>query len=406
MKILLISDYYEGNAATYLNSKLKKSYNRSGLLYEENLFWGFVDKYGEKNVKMLSVPTSGTYPTVTKALFIPKFKSSVEGLNYIPFINLLYYRNISRTIHLKKELRVLLKDISPDENIYITAIQLHAPFMEAVKFIKKHHKKTYACINVWDFPDMMNNRNMGLIKSFLKRKNSHSIKGLLSNFDLMFYLCKQMSDKGGEIPFIVHEGIISKEQIDLVNIEKNNCKKDGLFHVVYTGKFTIEDGVMDLVHSIVSINNEQIVLDIAGGGEIADLIIKVSEKCPRIRYHGVLCKSDVLKLQSKADLFVFPRLPEDYTSYSFPSKIIEYALAGAPILCHSLKCFPSDLKDSLIIMERNDNMNLRVEIEKAYKEINDGKYKVNYDEFIMRNMNSYVVADIIESLDAIRRRYD
>lgn len=400
MKILIISDYYEKELAPLFHSKLVQSYNRSGLLYEENIFNSFLELYGPANVKMVCVPTCGTFPNVSKQLFFKKYKSQNNSVIYVNYINLIYYRNVSRYIHLKNYIKHYLKEVEKDEPLYILSIQMHLPFMKIVRFIKKHHKNTYSCLNVWDFPDMMNNRNMGFFKKILKKINTDKVNSYVNDFDLFYYLCDGMKDRINSTNYFVSEGLISNKQINIIKEFKRNRKyKSDEFHIVYTGKLTTIDGVKDLVDAFVQIKDPYLILDIAGGGELADYIKDASKRDQRIIFYGLLEKEEVCKLQSKANLFVFPRLPEDYTNFSFPSKVIEYVIAGAPILSHDLKCFPIDLKNELILIQELNNANLKNDIERAIFKIRDDKFSPNYEKFINNNLSTSVAKRIIEMLN-------
>lgn len=400
VKALIISDYFEPHVENELYSYVKGSYNKSGLIYEENLFKGFVGALGINNVRMLCVPTCGTFPNTSKLLLSPVFSSKNAGLEYVKFCNLLYYRNISRYYHLKKTVDKYLKTISKNDELIVFVIQMHEPFMKIVDYIKRRHVKTRSCLNVWDFPDMMNVMNLRGVKKVLKACNNTRTYKLLNDFDMFFYLCEGMKEKVDIIapnkPYIVHEGIVSKEQWNQYKSNKSNCSKKN-YRIVYTGKLTKKDGVLDLITAVQQIDREDVSLEIAGGGEIYDEMMHLINGDDHIHYHGVLNREDTLKLQLEADLFVVPRLAEDYTGYSFPSKVIEYLLTGKPILVHKLKCFSDALDGVLTYIPEDGNEKLV----KAIVEIIDGHKRVDHNKrelFINHNMNICIANEIIDYL--------
>ena len=135
-------------------------------------------------------------------------------------------------------------------------------------------------------------------------------------------------------------------------------------------------------------------MDIAGGGEIYEEMLQLLGNDNRIHYHGVLKREETLLLQQQADCFVVPRLAENYTSYSFPSKVIEYILTGKPIISHRLKCFGDNLDGVLTYIPEDGNENLSQSITKVLKggiEV-DEKKRLN---FIKRNLNVNVANEII-----------
>ena len=203
----------------------------------------------------------------------------------------------------------------------------------------------------------------------------------------MFYLCEDMKEKVPGKEYIMHEGIYSKEQIKKYKTDLEGEKKH--FRIVYTGKLTIEDGVLDLIDAVKKIQRDNIVLKIAGGGGIESIVKEQIKDDSRIIYYGRLDSDEVRELQKRADLFVVPRLPEDYTRYSFPSKVVEYILTDAPILCHKLDCFGVQLNGVLTYIKEKDNSRLCENIIR----IIDGENEMDLQKrnvFIKRNMNTNI----------------
>ncbi len=400
VKVLIICDYFEPHVEKELYSYVKGSYNKSGLIYEENIFKGFVKIVGEKNVMMLCVPTCGTFPNTSRLFFSKAYKSNDNGIEYVKFFNILYYRNISRYFHLLGSINKYLDTISVNDELIVLVVQMHEPFMKVVKYIKERHPNTKSCLNIWDFPDMMNDSNLVGIKKLLKTVNNKRTYKLLNDFDMFFYLCEGMKEKVEDSapnkPFIVHEGILSEEQLARYS-DKESSKKKEKYKIVYTGKLTKKDGVLDLINAVQRINRKEIELEIAGGGEIYNEMMQLINNDNRIHYHGVLGRTETLHLQQQADCFVVPRLAEKYTGYSFPSKVVEYILTGKPIITHKLKCFGDNLDGVLTYIPEDDNNNLAQSIIGVV----DGSINVDVkkqQEFIERNMNYNIVHEIINTL--------
>lgn len=405
LKTLIISDYFEPHVGNILRNYVKGSYNKSGLVYEDNIFKGFINLLGEGNVKMMCAPTYGTFPNTSRLLCSPAFKSKSTSLEYVRFCNLLYYRNISRYNHLKKSVKRYLKAISNDDELIVLVIQMHEPFMKIVNYIKKRHTNTKSCLNIWDFPDMMNDSNLKGVKKFLKAGNNTRTYKLLNDFDMFFYLCEGMREKVEPVapnkPYIVHEGIISEDQIEQYSMDCS-FSSNKKYRIVYTGKLTKKDGVLDLISAVKQMNRDDIVLDIAGGGEICEEMMWLINGDERIKYHGVLNRNETLMLQKKADCFVVPRLAENYTGYSFPSKVIEYILTGKPIIAHKLKCFDAKLDGILTYIQEDGNENLK----RTIMDVVNGSIEPNVQKrriFVEYNMNIKIANEIINFL-CIKKR--
>lgn len=399
MKFIILSDYFDEKAESYLKSFCKSNYNKSGIFYQHNLFTGFEKTLGEQNVKMYCCPTCGTYPNESRLFWSPAFKSDKESIEYVGFINILYLRNIFRYIGLKKHLKKYLRTLPKDEKVFVLVIQMHHPFMKALRYIRRFFPTAKACINIWDYPNFVDFRNNGSLKNSLRKINFEKTMQMLKDYDLFFYLSEGMEELNeNKNRYIVHEGILSEEQIREYNSIKQSIVHDDRFHIVFTGRLTKPEGVIDLINAVNEIEDDSIVLEIAGGGEEEAEVTRAAEMNKNIIFHGLLSRDKVIELQCRADLFVLPRLPEDYTNYSFPSKLCEYMVAGKPILTRPLKCFDESLRKAFILFEDEDNRRLPEILRKTINDITSEVYKPDYRNFIRKNLNSGIANEIIDFL--------
>ncbi|MCR4617017.1 MAG: glycosyltransferase [Lachnospiraceae bacterium] len=121
--------------------------------------------------------------------------------------------------------------------------------------------------------------------------------------------------------------------------EKGKDKDD--FIVAYTGSVAFAYGLKELVDSVHKLD-ESIKLNIAGTGDAVDYVKKISETDDRIQYVGALPHSEIYEFQRKASVLVNPRGNLEFTKYSFPSKTLEYMLAGIPVLMQHLDGIPKE----------------------------------------------------------------
>src|SRR5699024_1860482 len=76
--------------------------------------------------------------------------------------------------------------------------------------------------------------------------------------------------------------------------------------------------------------------------DMTEDIIRKSNVDSRIKYYGFIPKYKVLSLLKKASLLINLRDKNDeYTKYSFPSKMFEYMASGTPVLTTELDGIPS-----------------------------------------------------------------
>lgn len=142
-----------------------------------------------------------------------------------------------------------------------------------------------------------------------------------------------------------------------------------------------------------------------GGGTAEKLVKKAAESDERISWHGLLSKSDCLKLEKSADILIMLRKSHNiYDLYNAvnmqPSKLGEYLLSGVPIVCNDIPSIPEEMKEYLNlcclssdaiaekIMEIDKNMNEA--IEKANAGRDWGK------KFCSTEMQEHLVSDFLD----------
>ena len=194
-------------------------------------------------------------------------------------------------------------------------------------------------------------------------------------------------------PYTVVEGIVNNADIC--------CNKDGVNssgytkNILYTGTLTKKYGIIELLNAFSCIKNESYRLIICGDGEAKQDLVELSKKDNRITYKGLLSREETLKLQKTATVLINPRQNnEEYTKYSFPSKIMEYMLSGNPVLCYKLDGIPDEYDDFLIYFNDNfiETMAKKIievcEMDKSERERIGKKAR----EFVLKNKNETVQA--------------
>ena len=113
--------------------------------------------------------------------------------------------------------------------------------------------------------------------------------------------------------------------------------------VLYTGTLRKIFGVMNLVKAFQSLENTDAELWICGSGDSENDINEAAKQDSRIKYFGMVDSQAALKMQRQATVLVNPRTSEgEYTRYSFPSKTMEYLLAGKSVIINRLSGIPEE----------------------------------------------------------------
>ncbi len=149
-------------------------------------------------------------------------------------------------------------------------------------------------------------------------------------------------------PHIVVEGHCDIKMSEHVHEPFSNSKV-----VMYAGSVHRKYGIKMLCDEFLRIckGNEKLV--IFGGGDYQIDLKAISENNPNIQYYGT-CKNEVvIQKEHEVSILVNPRINDDYTTYSFPSKTMEYMASGTPLLMSSLTGLPQEYKDYLFIFDEN-----------------------------------------------------
>ena len=87
-----------------------------------------------------------------------------------------------------------------------------------------------------------------------------------------------------------------------------------------------------------------------------EIVINLAKKeSQNIIYHGVVTNDEMMKIQAKSDLLVCPRHFDEFTTkYTFPSKLLEYIIAGVPVLSNKLKGIPQEYEKYVTLSEYDD----------------------------------------------------
>ena len=115
----------------------------------------------------------------------------------------------------------------------------------------------------------------------------------------------------------------------------------------------------------------------------------------------------IIKKEIKATLLINPRFSnEEYTEYSFPSKIMEYMSTGTPVLTTKLKGIPEEYSKYLYYFEDETCQGMKNKLEEILSlnidELN--KKGKSAREFVLKNKNNIKqTKKIIELISTIER---
>ncbi|MDL2225201.1 glycosyltransferase [Eubacteriales bacterium OttesenSCG-928-M02] len=157
-------------------------------------------------------------------------------------------------------------------------------------------------------------------------------------------ISKQMMDKLPNKPSIVIEGIVPVSSSDSKKGTVNNLSKQKI--CIYAGSIHKKYGMEMLIDGFLSAKLDNWELHFYGLGDYVDSLKKIENECPQIRYRGVVTLEELREIEENASLLMNPRPSTDeYTKYSFPSKLMEYMTTGTYVATTKLPAIPDEYED-------------------------------------------------------------
>ena len=258
----------------------------------------------------------------------------------VPAINLPYIKNVCHANGTAALFRRWLKTCKADEP---KCAFLYGLYPSVAKKMLKECRKSGCSIFavITDVPATMFTYTKS--KNILKRLFSGSYRNraveLQDKFDGYVFLTKQMSEAvAPSKPFVVIEAIADSTLFDsLPDVKKAEPRT-----VMYAGALYRKYGV-DMIVSAFEKTENDCELQLFGSGDMESELAEKSKENPRIRYCGRVSRDEILKREREATLLLNFRNGEDeYTKYSFPSKMTEYMLSGTPLFTSRLDGIPEE----------------------------------------------------------------
>lgn len=217
---------------------------------------------------------------------------------------------------------------------------------------------------VADIPQMYHhqtNKRQPLYKRILK--SVYSVTSIYYDAYILLseYMNEHVNAKGK--PFVVVEGIVDDSDILKQKEEKEN--KDVKAYM-YAGGLYEKYGVKMLVDAFRTEKKDNIELWLFGKGELEGYINENADE--RIKFFGYQENEFVVQKQREASFLINPRpTNEDFTKYSFPSKIMEYMVSGTPVISTKIKSIPAGYWDYIIPIETESIEGIKEVLNKTSK---------------------------------------
>jgi len=142
-------------------------------------------------------------------------------------------------------------------------------------------------------------------------------------------------------------------------------------------------------------------LHLYGDGEYEETLKKICNSNQSIRFFGIKENTYIIEQEIKASVLVNPRPSfDEFTKYSFPSKIMEYMASGTPLLTTKLAGIPVEYFDYLYLLLDESIEGFKKEIVNLYNKTNQelNLTGLKAKEYVLKEKNNIIQAKNIISI--------
>lgn len=371
MNVLFIGKFYPKGIIEYIVEDTRGKVGFSNHNFEMSLIGGFA-ALKDVNLRVLTAPMVYSYPHNNKKAFIreTRYVEKNYPVRSIGFCNIAVLNRFSETWALARAIRQEIEAFDGDKVAVVVntpSLILSSALFKALPKIKD--KKITTALIVPDVPECLVEMNGKMtLKNRLVRQLNKRNAQLSQRYDKYVYLTEAMNDfyHADTKDYIVMEGLIDETKIKSAYTVPDY--EDGKEIILYTGTLRRIFGVMNLIEAFEKAGLPNAELWICGSGECASEIEKRANNNPAIKFFGLVSSEKARELQAKATILANPRSADgEYTKYSFPSKTIEYLLAGRTVIMNRLPGVPAEY-DKYLFYPDNESEDAWIS---KFKEISD-----------------------------------
>ena len=345
MNIIYLGKFFPQKMLRTIKEDSKGKIGMSNHNFEMSILNGLCQQEGI-NLRCISCPGVFSYPHNNRKLFTKceSYDYKNTHIDTAGFCNLVGIKE-KYAAHSCARLVADAANSFVGEDVHIIIntpdIRLFDAVRMAEKKTKKHFTKTVIIPDIPSLVTAMDKQNS--VKAYLLAKRDLRVMEYTTHSDGLVLLTEAMMDfVSTPIKHIVMEGIVDVDTMDKSDV----VAVDGKKVILYTGTLRKIFGVMNLVNAFQMIPDKDAELWICGSGDSKGAIEQAAAKDCRIKFWGLVDSKTALEMQHKATILVNPRTSEgEYTKYSFPSKTMEYLLAGRSVIINHLPGIPEEYYD-------------------------------------------------------------
>lgn len=211
--------------------------------------------------------------------------------------------------------------------------------------------------------DATDARGSATIKHVLIR---HLVRRLYARFNGFVLLTKAMNTVVNPLgrPSMVMEGMVSSSTAR--SAKQAMPAKTEVKTVMYAGALRQEYGLDDLLNGFRALRRDDVSLVIYGAGPFSSEIQSAAREDKRVIFGDRITVDAVAHEQKRAWVLANTRrLDDEFTKYSFPSKMLSYMSSGTPVLTTKLSGMPAEYLEHVYLVDGDGASAVTAALEKV-----------------------------------------
>lgn len=349
MKILLLGSLVSPEEMEKLNNNSTQKASVAPSNYETMLVKGLQENGAQ--VEALSIPAVAAYPnSIFKT--IPAKQETLQcgvRIQWLPFINIQLLKQWTIRKNTSKYIRQWLKENKSEPNKVVLMYSIYPPYSgPTIRLCRKYDCHLSAVIA--DLPEYMYTwSGASGLKGIYANHIKNDMLAMQNQCDSYVLFTEKMAARMRieNKPYMVSEGFSD------VSIYENiiDTKKYETKNIIYAGNLSKLYGVRELVDGFMQLQGDY-ELHFYGSGPDVPYIEQQVKTDSRIKYFGRVSRTETLTALKKSHLIVINKpTADDYSNYSFSSKILECMASGTPVLTTRVGGMPTEYYDYFFFID-------------------------------------------------------